>query len=217
MRYELQSDSPARSHKPGTQMVAARSVQVLTDQDTVALLLAAANRPLTTRLRDYVLVNTALLTGLRPAEVVSLTVWHIAPYGIVTDVLEVTSSIAKGAQPRKIPIHPDLKELFQRLLDWKEQNHQDVSPSAPLFISRKSTSHLTVRAFQMILKDIAIDALGRSINPHMLRHTFATRALQVSNLRTVQELLGHASVANTQIYTHPTSEDCRNAVNSLKL
>lgn len=200
---------------PGVTMPAARPIQVLSQDDTHAILHAARASKSPNRLRDLVMIETALFTGLRPAEVVALTVWHIAPFGTVTDQLEVTRSIAKGAKARTIPIHPDLKPDLQAFLTWKEQNSQDVAPSAPLFISRKSTHHLTVRAFQMILKDLAVKALGKSVNPHRLRHTFATRALQHANLRTVQDLLGHASITNTQIYTHPTSEDLRLAVNAL--
>jgi site-specific recombinase XerD len=199
----------------GTVMVRARPIQVLTREETDKILEAAKTSPKATSLRDFTMIETALLTGLRPAEVVALTVWHIAPFGKVSDQLEVTKSIAKGARPRTIPIHPDLKFDLKQFLIWKEQRSQDTSLSAPLFISQKSTAHLTVRAFQMILKEFAVKALGRSVSPHKLRHTFATRALENANVRTVQDLLGHASIANTQIYTHPTSEDHRRAVEAL--
>lgn len=201
----------------GVTMPATRPVEVLSVDQTDAILKVAQESTSPNRLRDLVMIETALLTGLRPGELVALTVWHIAPYGTITDQLQVTKSIAKGAKPRNIALHPDLKPHLESLLSWKEQNSQDINPWAPLFISRKSTKHLTVRAFQMILKGISVKAIGRSVNPHQLRHTFATRALQHSNLRTVQDLLGHASPTNTMIYTHPTSEDCRKAVNSLKL
>lgn len=214
-RYLL-TDRPDHRDTPGMIMPAARPVQVLSQDQTDAILDAARNSTKPTAIRDYTMIKTALLTGLRPNELVSLTIWHVAPYGTVTDQLEVTKTIAKGAQPRTLPIHPDLQTDLQTFLTWKEQNSQDVSPSAPLFISVKSTQHLTVRAFQMILKELALKALGKSVNPHRLRHTFATRVLQHTNLRTVQDLLGHASISNTQIYTHPTSDDLRNAVNSLK-
>lgn len=216
MRYQLDPGRRDRQQTPSTIMAAARPIQVLSQDDTDAILAAARDSTSATARRDFTLIETALLTGLRPGEVVALTVWHIAPFGTVTDELEVTKTIAKGAQPRTIPIHPDLQTDLQTFLTWKERMNQDISPSAPLFISRKSTKHLTVRAFQMILKDLSVKALGKSVNPHRLRHTFATRALQHANLRTVQDLLGHASVANTQLYTHPTTEDLRNAVNSLK-
>lgn len=213
-----QSDRQGSNHPRtlGITAVATRPIQVLSQDQTDAILETAKNSSTATAFRDYVMIQTALLTGLRPAEVVALTVWHIAPYGQVIDELEVTRSIAKGAQPRTLPIHPDLKADFKDYLLWKERMHQDVAPSAPLFISRKSTKHLTVRAFQLILKDISIKALGKSVNPHRLRHTFATRLLKLTNLRTVQDTLGHASIANTEIYTHPTSEDMREAVNHLK-
>lgn len=206
------------AHPPtlGITAIASRPIQVLSQDETDAILETAKNSTSATAFRDYIMIQTALLTGLRPAELVALTVWHIAPYGQVINELQVTRSIAKGAQPRTLPIHPDLKLDLEDFLTWKEKMHQDVAPSAPLFISRKSTKHLTVRAFQIILKQIAIKALGKSVNPHRLRHTFATRLLKLTNLRTVQDTLGHASIANTQIYTHPTSEEMREAINHLK-
>lgn len=213
-RYPL---DPGRIHpsKPATPTTQSRPIKVLSRDDTDRILQAARDSTKPTAIRDYTMVQTALLTGLRPNELVSLTIWHIAPFGTVTDQLEVTHSIAKGAQPRTIPIHPDLTIDLHNFLTWKEQNSQDISPSAPLFISVKSTKHLTVRAFEMILKDLSVKALGKSVNPHRLRHTFATRVLQHHNLRVVQVLLGHASIANTQIYTHPTTDDLKDAVNSL--
>lgn len=216
MRTPMHTEPTAHPRTLGITAIATRPIQVLSQHETDALLETAKNSTSATAFRDYVIIETALLTGLRPAEVVALTVWHVAPYGEVIDELEVTRSIAKGAQPRTLPIHPDLKTDLQAYLLWKERMHQDVAPGAPLFISRKSTKHLTVRAFQLILKAIAIEALGKSVNPHRLRHTFATRLLKHTSLRTVQDTLGHASIANTQIYTHPTSEDMRQAVNHLK-
>lgn len=216
MRTLTHTEPIAHPRTLGITAVAARPIQVLSYDETNAILETAKNSTSATAFRDYVMIETALLTGLRPAEVVALTVWHIAPYGQVIDELEVTRSIAKGAQPRTLPIHPDLKSDLEAFLLWKERMRQDVAPSAPLFISRKSTKHLTVRAFQIILKAIAIKALGKSVNPHRLRHTFATRLLKNTNIRTVQQTLGHASLANTEIYTHPTSEEMREAINHLK-
>lgn len=202
----------------GVTEVATRPVEVLSHEETDKILEAARNSTSRTALRDLVMIELGLMTGLRPGELVALTVWHIAPFGEIIDQLDVTKSIAKGAKPRKIALHPDLKPDLKAFLRWKEQNSQDVRLTAPLFISRKSTNHLTVRAFQMILKDLAVTALGKSVNPHRLRHTFATRILETShNIRVVQQAIGHASLQNTMRYTHPTSEDQRKAVNDLKL
>lgn len=218
MNTNAQVATASPGHPRGVTMIATRSVDVLSQDETDKILEAARASTSSTRLRDLVMIETALMTGLRPAEVVALTVWHIAPFGTITDELEVTKSIAKGAKPRKIALHPDLKPDLEKFLRWKEQNSQDVHLTAPLFISRKSTKHLTVRAFQMILRELAIEALGKSVNPHRLRHTFATRTLDAChNIRTVQDLMGHASLNTTMIYTHPTSEDRRQAVNKLKL
>jgi len=75
--------------------------------------------------------------------------------------------------------------------------------TAALFISQRGT-RLTPRSVQLRLNRWALQAgLGQHVHPHMLRHAFATHVLQSSgDLRAVQEMLGHASISTTQVYTH---------------
>jgi len=62
---------------------------------------------------------------------------------------------------------------------------------------------------------VSLDVIKRRIHPHVLRHTFATQLAKVTNIRVVQELLGHSSLESTQIYTHPDMNEAREAVNRL--
>lgn len=165
--------------------------------------------------RDFTMISLALFTGLRNSELTHLTVFCIAPYGQITNDLDVPGTIAKGGRSRSIPLHPDLKVLLTKWLAWKDHNSERIDPLAPLFISKFTHNQLSQRDFQRIVKDISIKAIDRSINPHTLRHTFASRLLKKSNLVIVQRLLGHVNVQTTQIYTHPDKDDLLNAIDSL--
>jgi site-specific recombinase XerD len=79
-----------------------------------------------------------------------------------------------------------------------------LQPSGVLFINRKRKSRLTTRAIELLIKKYAVKAgIIKKVTPHTLRHSFATHLLdRGADLRSVQELLGHANLSTTQIYTH---------------
>jgi len=83
------------------------------------------------------------------------------------------------------------------------------------FYNGTNTEHLTTRQIERIIGNAGEKAFGRWINPHILRHTFASRLMRTVNSRVVQELLGHKHLASTQIYTHPNHQDLRNAIDSI--
>lgn len=165
--------------------------------------------------RDRMMILLALSTGLRNSELVHLTIECIRPYGEITSIMELPGKIAKGGWPREIPLKPDLRvelsAFLKRKFDWGE----GILNSDYLFVSRFTRNKLSQRDFQRVLKTISTNSIGRSIHPHILRHTFATKLLEVSNLRIVQKILGHKNIQTTQIYTHPNSNDLVNAVNQL--
>jgi len=85
----------------------------------------------------------------------------------------------------------------------------------PAFYSVQPGQPLSERHVQRIISSASVKAFGRSINPHVLRHTFGTRLMRVTDMRTVQELLGHKSLASTQIYTHPNEQDKHKAIQNM--
>ena len=163
--------------------------------------------------RDYTLISFALNTGLRNAEVIGLDVFNVLPFGSVVDTLNLPAQIAKGKKPRNIPLNPNIKSILETLRNTNQK--KITSDKSPLFRSRWSNKRLGSRDFQQILERHAIKSIHRPCNPHMLRHTFATKLIGQANIKIVQEILGHSSIQNTQIYLHPSASDKLDAVSKL--
>jgi len=183
----------------------------LTEGEPTKLLLAASKGyP-----RDYALIAVALYTGLRNAELCHLPISSISIAGYITGTIQVPAAIAKNHHPREIPTHPDLSTILSDFLSWKQTHHQSTEPDDFLFVSRFTGLPLSPRDVQRIIGKLGKSTLHRRITPHMLRHTFATRVLRRSNIRVVQQLLGHLHVSTTQRYTHPSMTDLDLAIRNM--
>lgn len=165
--------------------------------------------------RNWMMISLALGTGLRNSELVNLTVEIIRPYDEITCCAELPASIAKGSQPRQIHLRADIRESLQKFLTWKWDHGEQIDPEALLFVSKYTHRPLSPRDFQRMLRSLSLKAIGRAIHPHVLRHTFATNLLSVSNMRIVQKALGHKNISTTQIYTHPSNNEISDAINNL--
>lgn len=162
--------------------------------------------------RDTCIILLMLDAGLRVSEVCSLLrsdLWFSdAP---VID-LTVRKEIAKGGRERVVPLSDRIRESIKSLHDYHWIG-ADIISNSSAFCTQRPNEHITPRQVQRIVKKITLEVLGESFNPHALRHTFATKMMHLTDLRTVQMLLGHASITSTQIYTHPNLSDLRNAIN----
>ncbi len=203
--------NPYRSVGPIHKYWYQRAPEILSDQETKRLLDNALN----TCRRDFTLILFALSTGLRNTEVIGLNVEDVYPYGTVANILDLPAEIAKGKKPRRIPLGDKIKSHLQTYIDDEAARKRIAGGKDPLFRSKYSNKRLGPRDFQQILRRHSISALNHPCNPHMLRHTFATKLLEKSNIKIVQELLGHSCLQSTQIYLHPSSTDKMNAVNKL--
>ncbi len=168
-----------------------------------------------TSIRDFTMISLCLSTGLRNSELLSLRTENISPYGIITNILELPAEIAKGHRPRSIPLKAEVKTDLEAFYIWKEHNNEPVLTGDFLFVSSRAHNKLSPRDFQRIVRDISARAIGRCITPHTLRHTFATRLLRLSNLKIVQDVLGHKNIQTTQIYVHPSIDEVSEAVNRM--
>jgi site-specific recombinase XerD len=163
------------------------------------------------RLRDHALAVFMLEAGLRVGELVQLRLSDVLFAGAPVHTLIVRPSIAKLGIERSIPTSRSLSEEINTLLHRVWHAHDDDLNSF-CFYRRDSQTHLTPRSVETILRIASLAALGRPVHPHMLRHTFATNMMRVTSARIVQELLGHASIRSTQIYTHPNGDDLAAAI-----
>ncbi len=153
--------------------------------------------------RDFAVAEILYGSGLRISELVGLNI-----EAIDTANTNVTVQ-GKGGKQRLLPLGSRslqrLQEWMQIRKDWLIQAGDNAAisePHAPLFINHRG-ARITVRSLQRQLKQLAIrHGLSSNLYPHRLRHSFATHMLESSgDLRAIQELLGHANLSTTQIYT----------------
>jgi integrase/recombinase XerC len=151
--------------------------------------------------RDHCIVELLYGCGLRVGELVGLDIGASGGADGWVDRADATAHVlGKGSKRRSVPIgRAALKALDAWLL---QRAPMARTGEAALFVSRRGT-RLTPSQVRSRVKNLALQAgLPMSVHPHMLRHSYASHLLQSSgDLRAVQELLGHASIASTQVYT----------------
>jgi integrase/recombinase XerD len=153
--------------------------------------------------RMYALLETLYATGLRVTELVSL------PKSAARARDPFIAIKGKGGRERLVPLTTHAKKALRDYRALLEAKSPALAASPFLFPSDSDSGHLTRQAFARDLKTVAVAAgIGASdIHPHALRHAFASHLLQNgADLRVVQELLGHADISTTQIYTHVLDE-----------
>ncbi len=146
--------------------------------------------------RDNAMLEVMYSSGLRLSELTSLNLYDID----WTDKTLIVTG--KGNKTRQLPIGRFALKALKKWLPWREKYLKDTAETA-VFISTRG-KRLGQRTVQQRLKALSISqSMDQSVNPHMLRHSFASHLLESSgDLRAVQELLGHANISTTQIYTH---------------
>ena len=179
---------------------------VLTRQQVEELLTAPAREqksrsaPSWMPLRDVAIMELFYSSGLRLSELAALDIADVDPY---TESVRV---FGKGRKERVCPVGLPALEAIQ-----KYRAAANVH-TGPLFIN-KARRRMSVRSIWLVLKRyVRHTSIPISVSPHKLRHSFATHLLdRGADLRSVQALLGHASLSTTQIYTHVTVERLKKA------
>jgi integrase/recombinase XerD len=162
-------------------------------------------------LRLHALIETLYATGLRVTELVTL------PRSVLAGDGRVLTVKGKGGRERIVPLTPAARTAIDRYLNVGKGD-DDVAPMIAtkwLFASRGAEGHLTRQRLAQELKELAEEA-GldvERVSPHVLRHAFASHLLdRGADLRSVQQLLGHADISTTQIYTHVLEERLKKLV-----
>jgi integrase/recombinase XerD len=157
-------------------------------------------------MRDVAMLELLYASGMRVSELIDLNVNDInLKAGFVR-------CLGKGSKERIIPIHDRAVRSVKEYISEARPHLLKGKEEQALFLNRRG-DRLTRQGFWLILKGHAKAAgIKKVVTPHTLRHSFATHILSGgADLRAVQELLGHANISSTQIYTHLTSEHVRHA------
>ncbi|GLK87552.1 tyrosine recombinase XerC [Pseudomonas turukhanskensis] len=163
------------------------------DADRTSQLLDGAVEDDFIGLRDQAMLELFYSSGLRLAELAGLNLQQLDLPGGLVEVF------GKGSKTRVLPLGRKAREALE---NWLPQRALAGPADDAVFVSAKGR-RLGPRAIQLRVGQAGVRELGQHLHPHMLRHSFASHMLESSqDLRAVQELLGHADIATTQIYTH---------------
>ncbi|KHE67509.1 site-specific tyrosine recombinase XerD [Halobacillus sp. BBL2006] len=171
--------------------------KVLSSDEVDRLLNIHAKDPLSAR--NKAMLEMLYATGLRVTELVSLKVSDLhLTMGFVR-------CLGKGSKERIIPLGDMAKEAVELYLETGRGELVKQKLTEELFVNHHG-NRLTRQGFWKILKAVALEmGIKKDLTPHTLRHSFATHLLENgADLRAVQEMLGHADISTTQIYTHVT-------------
>ena len=154
-------------------------------------------------IRDNLILELLYSTGVRVSELVSIKIDDINFYDMSIRIL------GKGNKMRIVLYGDSLKDVLNLYLN--NARSKLIKTDTDILLLNKNGTPLTDRGVRLIISKIVEKAsLKQNVSPHVLRHTFATHLLKEgADLKTVQELLGHASLSATEVYTHISNEQLR--------
>lgn len=205
--------SGPRKQRPLPKTLSVAEVENLLDTARAAAETATGNER-ARALRFHCLLEILYATGMRVSELVSL------PKSVLIGDGRLLTIKGKGGRERQLPLSGPAREALNRYLGLTADGEPDpdiprATASRWLFPSSSAQGHLTRQRFAQELKEMAAAAgiAPERISPHVLRHAFASHLLdRGADLRAVQQLLGHADISTTEIYTHVLEERLKRLV-----
>lgn len=165
--------------------------------DEIDAMIAAIDWDKDEALRNNAIIETLYGSGLRVSELCGLRISRLS----LDDGFVLVEG--KGSKQRLAPLSPVAVDLIREYLDKRAEGPIKPGNSDILFLNRRGAALTRVMVFY-IIRDLAANAgITHKVSPHTLRHSFATHLLEGgANLRAIQEMLGHESIATTEIYLH---------------
>lgn len=172
---------------------------VLSEEEVEKLLKQARRREGAEGKRMVAMMEILYASGLRVSELVSL------PTSAATGDIRILTIRGKGNKERIVPFSESARDAINEYIPYRAYFSKGGGISPWLFPSRGKSGHVTERRFSQMIKMLAWDSGidSKRVSPHVLRHAFASHLLaNGADLRAVQQMLGHADISTTQIYTH---------------
>jgi integrase/recombinase XerD len=167
-------------------------------------LLAAPTDDAPASLCDRAILELAYASGLRLAELCKVRLEQLQLEAGFINV------IGKGNKERVVPLGRKAIEALKHYLEAGRPKLVKTKSPGVVFLTKRGTPFATVTMWWRIKRCVRRAGIARNVTPHMLRHSFATHLLEHgADLRVIQELLGHASISTTEVYTHVASQRLR--------
>ena len=198
--YRYLRDEGVVAADPAATLEGARLSRVLPrtlSREEVEALLASPDVSTPQGLRDKALLETFYSTGLRASELANLTL------DAVSFPERIVRVVGKGNKERVVPVGTAALDAIRAWLERGRTRFVPKRGSRALFLSKKGGALRREWIWTLVKRYARLAGIRKDISPHTLRHSFATHLLaHGADLRAIQEMLGHASISTTQIYTH---------------
>lgn len=187
-----------------------RLPKALTVEEITRLIDAGKDPGEAVSLRDYLLLELLYSTGARVSEVVGINLSDISENSVNGESIWVLKLRGKGGKERMVPLGSYAKSAIDDYLVRTRPSLLKKLSESALFLNNRGTRLSRVSAWEIVKRAAEKAGLTSRVTPHVFRHSYATHLLDGgADIRVVQELLGHASVTTTQIYTLITIDKVR--------